>query len=143
MRLRLGHLLFAGSRKREEAFSFIFSTPDANPPVLLQQRQSASKGRAIHDEAGAESFLVGFPHESQCAEQAELGDFKAGLSQFLVINASDDTRGAPQVLTGARQLKKGLGRRMRRDICLHITCSYIYERLLSNDGEVPGIADFT
>ena len=92
--------------KTEQTFALVLAALYPNPTLLQQKPQRPGQGRTIHGETGAQALLIGLARRSQRGQQAEVGDFEACLPQFLVINPGDNSRDAPQVLTGAGQVKQ-------------------------------------
>ncbi len=118
-------LSLACPRQTKQAFPPVFSTSDANPPLLPDKAQRPCQCRTVHREAGTQPFLISLSSRCQCREQTELRDLQTCLSQLLVIDPRYDPREAAQVLTRTGQFKKRVCGLASKGFLFHIRCIYI------------------
>jgi hypothetical protein len=131
MWLRRLDLLLPRIRQAKYPLASVFSWPDMNPTLLVQQGQRTCKRRAIHGKPETQLFLVGPVDDSKRRQQAELGDFDSGLAKLLIINPRYHPGEAAQVLTRTRHVKKCVRGPNSKGSSPHIICIYILVRRLS------------
>src|SRR5580704_7469012 len=92
----------------KDAFTLVLPGPDVDPTLLAQQRQSAGKRCAVHCKAGTQPLLVCLADNAEGGQQTKLGDFDAGLAEFLVVNPRDQSCEATKVLTSTNERKEAV-----------------------------------
>src|SRR5712672_1173162 len=127
-------------RQTKDAFAFVLSRPDVDPTLLAQQGQSASKGCTVHGNACTQRLLIRLADDAEGGQQTKLSNFDVGLSEFLVVNASDQSCEATKVLTSTCERKEAVRSIAVRKRCAH-NSMYIHLILFCVKKRERGAAD--